>query len=170
LDQADSLSLCEKAEHDSRLVHTLNSRVVQFEFRNDDRIEQLKKAAVRVLCRQLTVAVDVREHTRIANEVAHARHLTSISWTNEEEVDLASWIARHDYERGEYAGARKLQEQALEASVRLLGKEHPDTLTAMNNLAQTLKAQGEMAGARKLQEQVLEAMVRLLGKEHSTRD
>ena len=97
LDQADSLSLCEKAEHDSRRVHTLISRVVRFEFRNDDRIEQLNKAAVRVLCRRLTVAGDVREHTRIANEVAHARHLSSISWTNEEEVNLASWIARHDY-------------------------------------------------------------------------
>jgi Tetratricopeptide repeat len=64
------------------------------------------------------------------------------------------------------AGARKLQEQVLEAMVRLFGKEHPDTRTAMLNLAQTLNAQGEMAGARKLQEQVLEAMVRLLGKEH----
>ena len=148
LDQADSLSLCEKAEHDSRRVHTLISRVVRFEFRNDDRIEQLKKVAVRVLCRRLNVAGDIREHTRIANEVAHARHLTSISWTNEEEVELASWIARHDYERGEYAGARKLEEQVLEARGRLLGKEHPDTLTTMLNLAGTLKAQGNLAGAR----------------------
>ncbi len=49
---------------------------------------------------------------------------------------------------------------------RLLGKEHPNTLTSMNNLAQTLYAQGDLAGARKLQEQVLEAMTRLLGKEH----
>ena len=32
-----------------------------------------------------------------------------------------------------------LQEQVLEARVRLLGKEHPNTLAAMNNLAQTLK-------------------------------
>ena len=54
----------------------------------------------------------------------------------------------------------------LEASARLLGKEHPDTLTAMNNLAGTLYAQGDLAGARKFQEQVLEALGRLLGKEH----
>jgi hypothetical protein len=103
-------------------VHTLMSRVVRFKFRNDDRIEQLKKGAVRVLCRRLTVADDVCEHTRIANEVAHARHLISMGWTNTEVVNLASWIARHDCERGEYAGARKLQEQVLEVSARLLGK------------------------------------------------
>ena len=54
----------------------------------------------------------------------------------------------------------------LEARARLLGKEHPDTLTSMNNLAQTLYAQGDLARAHELQEQVVEAMARLLGKEH----
>ena len=46
------------------------------------------------------------------------------------------------------------------------GKEHPSTLTAMLNLAGTLKAQGDLSGPRKLEEQVLEASVRLLGQEH----
>jgi hypothetical protein len=50
--------------------------------------------------------------------------------------------------------------------VRLLGKEHPNTLKSMLNLAGTLYAQGDLAGARTLQEQVLEAMARLLGQEH----
>jgi hypothetical protein len=49
-----------------------------------------------------------------------------------------------------------LEEQVLEAMARLLGKEHPDTLKAMDNLAQTLYAQGDLAGARTLEEQVLE--------------
>jgi hypothetical protein len=34
----------------------------------------------------------------------------------------------------------------FEARARLLGKEHPETLTSMNNLAQTLYAQGDPAG------------------------
>ena len=34
---------------------------------------------------------------------------------------------------GEFTLARKLQEQVLEARGRLLGKEHPETLRAMNN-------------------------------------
>ena len=70
------------------------------------------------------------------------------------------------YAQGDLAGARKLQELVLEVRARLLGKEHPNTLTSMNNLAQTLYTQGDLAGARKLQELVLEAMARLLGKEH----
>jgi Tetratricopeptide repeat len=139
---------------------------VSFEFRNDDRIEQLKMAALRVLCRRLTVVGEIREHARIANLVAHARHLTSVNWTNEEEATLAGWIARHEYERGGYAGARKLQEQVLAAMARLLGQEHHATLRAMKNLAQTLYAQGDLAGARRLGERVLEVRVRLLGNDH----
>jgi hypothetical protein len=77
-------------------------------------------------------------------------------------ADLAGTV----YAQGDLPGARKLEEQVLEARERLLGKEHPDTLMAMNNLAVTLYAQGELAGARKLQKQVLEGRRRLLGKEH----
>jgi Tetratricopeptide repeat len=161
LDQTESLSLCENAGDNAVRVHTLISRIVRFQFRNDDHIEQLRNAAVRVLCGRLSVVGDVREHTRIANEVAHARILASISQADEEDAALAVLIARHDYERGEYSGARKLQEQVLEARARLLGKEHPNTLWTMNNLAATLYAQGNLAGARKLQEQVLEARARL---------
>jgi tetratricopeptide (TPR) repeat protein len=68
--------------------------------------------------------------------------------------------------QGDLAGARTLQEQVFEATARLLGKDRPDTLRSMNNLAWTLYAQGDLAGARTLQEQVLEATARLLGKEH----
>ncbi|HEX9202076.1 MAG TPA: tetratricopeptide repeat protein, partial [Acidobacteriaceae bacterium] len=56
---------------------------------------------------------------------------------------------------------------ALEACLRVLGEEHPSSLTAMNNLAVTLKALGDSVTARKLQEQVLGTRLRVLGKEHS---
>jgi hypothetical protein len=48
----------------------------------------------------------------------------------------------------------------------VLGDSHPDTLTAMNNLAITLDALGDRAEARKLQEQVVSARRRVLGEEH----
>ena len=49
---------------------------------------------------------------------------------------------------------------------RVLGAEHPDTLTAMNNLAVTTHARGDLAGARALLDQVVEPNRRLLGAEH----
>ena len=53
-----------------------------------------------------------------------------------------------------------------EVSRRVLGEEHPNTLTSMNNLAETLRAQGDLAGARELHEQALEVRRRMLGEEH----
>jgi hypothetical protein len=54
----------------------------------------------------------------------------------------------------------------LEARRRTLGKEHPGTLTRMNNLALTYLHQGKLQDAADLQEKELEARRRTLGKEH----
>ena len=69
-------------------------------------------------------------------------------------------------QKGNHKDARELQERVLEAHRRVLGEEHPETLTSMTNLAVTLGAQGDHAGARELQERVLEAHRRVLGEEH----
>ena len=50
---------------------------------------------------------------------------------------LSSVLAK---EQGAYAGARQLEERVLEVRARVLGEEHPDTLTSMNNLALILAA------------------------------
>jgi Tetratricopeptide repeat len=55
--------------------------------------------------------------------------------------------------------ARKLQEEVVVVTRRLLGEEHPATLTARLNLAATLSAQGDSAGARPQQEQQASALV-----------
>jgi hypothetical protein len=67
---------------------------------------------------------------------------------------------------GDHAGAKKLEEQVLEQSKRILGADHPDTLTSMNNLASTLGAMGDHASAKKLEEQVLEQRTWILGADH----
>jgi uncharacterized protein (DUF2267 family) len=169
LDQADSLSLCQKAGDDARLVHTLVSRTVRRrrDWPEPARAEALRQAAVRVLIRLLVAMVDDPAGRRqVAREVAHAQHLVSGGLANAELATLGMWLARYHYESGDFRSARALQEQVLKAHRRLLGPEHPDTLKAMNNLAQTLKAQGDLGAARALQEQVLEARRRLLGPEH----
>ena len=54
----------------------------------------------------------------------------------------------------------------MEAGERTLGKEHPNTLTSLNNLAGLLNAKGDYAGAEPLYRRVLEARERTQGKEH----
>jgi tetratricopeptide (TPR) repeat protein len=165
VDQADSLSLCERVGDDAWSVHSLVSRVVRFVRVDGDRVEQLRNAAVAVLKQHLSTEDYIRERTELANEVVHGRRIAVAGLTTEAEADLAASIAWHDYMRGDYGGARQLQEQVLLAQVRLLGSEHPYTVKAMHNLAGTLSAQGNQAEARSLEEQVVEAFGRLLGKE-----
>jgi hypothetical protein len=55
--------------------------------------------------------------------------------------------------------------QVLEISARILGKEHPDTLTAMNNLALTYYVLGKAQEGKKLLLQVLESSTRILTEE-----
>jgi tetratricopeptide (TPR) repeat protein len=49
---------------------------------------------------------------------------------------------------------------------RILGEEHPDTISAMNNLANTLGDQGQLNEAATMLKEVLEKMRRILGEEH----
>lgn len=52
----------------------------------------------------------------------------------------------------------------------VLGPEHPDTLTSMNNLAYTLEFQGKLHGALTLMEESYELRRKVLGPNHlSTR-
>ena len=54
----------------------------------------------------------------------------------------------------------------LELRQRVLGPEHPDTLTSMNNLGAALDSSGQHAEAAAMHKQVLEVQQRVLGPEH----
>jgi hypothetical protein len=54
----------------------------------------------------------------------------------------------------------------METSARVLGPEHPDTLTSMSNLASTYRNQGRWKEAESLGVQVMERRKRVLGLEH----
>jgi len=68
--------------------------------------------------------------------------------------------------QGDHTGARALLEQVLDIQRRVLGPEHPNTLTSMNNLAGTLASVGEHDAAAALIAQVLDGFRRVLGPTH----
>ena len=107
---------------------------------------------------------DPRHWKRLRRVRPHAESLGKVS-----EFGLATvgvWLGILKYAQGDRPGAGRIQEQVLDVLRRVLGEEHPDTLTSMNNLALTLLDQGDMAGARKIQEQVLDVIRCVLGEEH----
>ena len=60
-----------------------------------------------------------------------------------------------------------IETYVLNDRIRILGEEHPDTISAMNNLANTLGDQGQLDEAAKMSKEVLEKRRRILGDEHS---
>ncbi|MGH7242155.1 MAG: tetratricopeptide repeat protein [Phycisphaerales bacterium] len=62
--------------------------------------------------------------------------------------------------------SRVLGEQVLDARKRVLGEDHPETLTTMNNLASTYRALGIQDKADALSRAELETSIRVLGEDH----
>ncbi|KAL1641603.1 hypothetical protein SLS61_010027 [Didymella pomorum] len=67
---------------------------------------------------------------------------------------------------GRWPETRAIEEYVLAARRGLLGEEHPNTIKAMGNLANTLQHQGYYKEAAEIQKEVLEKMKRTLGKDH----
>ncbi len=67
---------------------------------------------------------------------------------------------------GLYDSAYPLQESALATRRRVLGEEHPDTLTSINNMGALLRAQGKLDQAAPYLREAIEKSRRVLGEEH----
>jgi hypothetical protein len=68
--------------------------------------------------------------------------------------------------QGKHADAERIEREVLGVQKRVLGAEHPSTLTSANNLAKSLSGQGKHADAERIQREVLEVQKRVLGPEH----
>jgi Tetratricopeptide repeat len=65
-------------------------------------------------------------------------------------IDMAA-VSRSTIRRGKYEEAEQMHRQELELTEKVLGKEHPDTLASMNNLALVLHNQGKYEEAEQMQ-------------------
>ena len=70
------------------------------------------------------------------------------------------------WRRGDYRNAVPIYRECLEIEERVLGTEHPATLSSVNNLAFLLKSKGDYTAAEPLYRRALEANERVLGTEH----
>jgi tetratricopeptide (TPR) repeat protein len=68
--------------------------------------------------------------------------------------------------QGRWKEAEELNVQAMQMRKRVLGDEHPDTLTSMANLASTYMNQGRWKEAEELNVQAMQMRRRVLGDEH----
>ncbi|GCB25793.1 kinesin light chain [Aspergillus awamori] len=88
-------------------------------------------------------------------------------WKEQEKyIDLIRNVCSCLSSDGRWKEAEELGVQVLELYKRVLGPEHPDTLSSMSNLALTYWNRGQWKEAEELQIQVMELDKRVLGPEH----
>ena len=68
--------------------------------------------------------------------------------------------------KGQYVEAEAIDRQTLQLKEAVLGKDHPDTLSSMNNLAISLRGQGRYVEAEAMDRQTLRLNEAVLGKDH----
>ena len=65
-------------------------------------------------------------------------------------VAVLSNAASYAAEQGRYNDAEQMSRRALDGREKVLGKEHPDTLTSVSNLASVLQYQGKYEEASQM--------------------
>ncbi|KAK7419112.1 hypothetical protein QQZ08_010982 [Neonectria magnoliae] len=75
-------------------------------------------------------------------------------------------VAGYFFYQGRWKEVEELEVRVIEMRKRVLGEEHPDTLTSMANLASTYSNQGRWKEAEALFVRVMETRKRVLGEEH----
>ena len=86
--------------------------------------------------------------------------------TSQEVLTIKQALATVATEAGDFGGAIEILKDAAEESGRLLGADHPDTLSSRNNLAGAYYAAGRLNEAIPLSEETLKALAQLLGPNH----
>jgi tetratricopeptide (TPR) repeat protein len=145
------------------LVHTLVTRAVRFAYRNDARVEELRRTAVSLLTQWL---YELWQNQQPAGpELAHARKLCR-SGGGTAEINLTQFVARHDELIGAYALAVAGWRAVLAALEPQFGPEDPNILSTRNNIAIALRKNGDVTQAAVVHREVLEARQRTLGSGH----
>ncbi|KDN23233.1 FxSxx-COOH system tetratricopeptide repeat protein [Amycolatopsis rifamycinica] len=153
-------------------VHRLTALVVRHEASRPPGDDQA--AAVDTAARLLDALTDRFPRAQVAlrrDELDElAAHLDAVLSHTDEPSPLllvqADWIAGLLEEAGDLTRALPLFEQTLAGRERVLGAEHPDTLTSRNNLAGAYMSAGRLDEAIALHEQNLADYERVSEAEH----
>ena len=135
----------EEQQAGSFFVHSLLSSSITFVFANEDY----------AFCRTLVPHIKaVDRHDAVLR--------TPMGYNDERYTNYGLVF----YEAGYWKEAEQLRVQVSETRKKVLGEEHPDTLTSMAHLASTYRNQGRWKEAEQLDVQVMETTKTVLGEEH----
>ncbi|OSS50032.1 hypothetical protein B5807_05248 [Epicoccum nigrum] len=148
-------------------VHRLVHSALRKRLQTEGRLQEWIKRTTRQLL-WLFPNDDHSKRSKWRRLLPHAQYVLSHTLRDhgKERLDLAWKCAVALHSDGKYKGAEELFVQVMQARKRVLGDEHPDTLSSMANLASTYRNQGRWKEAEELEVQVMQTSKRVLGDEH----
>ena len=93
----------------------------------------------------------------------YERHIGLIKQYHDDEWNNFAYVLK---ENGDLKNAEQLIVQVIDMRKKLLGTEHPDTLSSMANLARIYWDQDKWNEVEQLEVQVMDMRKKLLGAEH----
>jgi YD repeat-containing protein len=147
-----------------RLVHQALRKRLQVQGRLQHYIQYTIKQLLRVFPDD-----DHSNRSKWRRLFPHARYVLVKSQrdhANKERLDFAWKCAMALHSDGQYKNAEELFVQIMQTRERVLGYEHPETLTSIGNLASTYRNQGRWKEAERLQIQVMQIWNKALGDKH----
>ena len=153
------------ADRDQIALHSLTTAVIAATNPNGSLQTALARAASRL------GAISESRNFVPAEEMNHYEHM--LSWASplldqEDEVIRAfsNNLANAYDSAGRFEEAATIHQENLEVRQRVLGPEHPDTLTSRNNLASAYDSAGRFEEAATIHQENLEVRQRVLGPNH----
>ncbi|KAH7124548.1 hypothetical protein EDB81DRAFT_872342 [Dactylonectria macrodidyma] len=108
-------------------------------------------------------AEELQEHSNTLSSINNLAITYRDQWRWKEAEELQGHL---DTLSRRWKEAEELEVRVMETMKTVLGEEHPNTLTSMDNLASTYWSQGRWKEAEELQVQVMEVTKNILGEEH----
>jgi tetratricopeptide (TPR) repeat protein len=148
-------------------------RLVQLSMRSwleaDEQLSKWIKESIRVLSAAFPSG-DYKTWADCQVLLPHAREVISHVTGDEEDVlnqaKIAFSTGWYLYLRGEYKTAEKAVRMSVEVREKVLGPEHPDTLTSVSYFGSVLESQGKYVAAEAMHRRALEGEEKVLGPEH----
>ncbi|KAH7304608.1 hypothetical protein B0I35DRAFT_401104 [Stachybotrys elegans] len=169
-------SLCQyKMTQTSYSVHRLVHAWAYDRLHGDgDRMQRFWHAASQLLDDYLKAIGDhqdgplskLRVIPHLTDNIQRFRISTVIDWSRIHWLEALERFGVFFFDSGRWNEAALAEREVLEKRRQILGDEHPSTISAMNNLANTLGDQGKLDEAALMEREVLEKMRRILGDEH----
>lgn len=161
--------ISERAGQKSYDIH----RLVGLAMRNWLAKEGELQASVTTIIQRLDEVFPFPEHENKVVWVDYLPHaLTALEFQRHSTDEVAESrllynVAESIFLLGKYQAAEELYQQTFELRIKMLGVEHPDTLTCMSNLANVLRSRGKYEEAETMHRQVLELRTKVLNAEHT---